>query len=55
MGGLFSKPKTEKIPDAPTPEEAEGTSRTKAQLKAGRIKEQDTLLSSGEERAKLLG
>jgi len=55
MGGIFSKPKAPAIPKEPTPEEAEVKTRKKQQLRSGRIQEQSTLLSSTEERAKLLG
>ena len=55
MGGIFSKPKGPAVPKEPTPQEAEVTARKKQQKRAGRIDEQSTLLSSQEERAKLLG
>jgi len=54
MGGIFSSKKVEQ-PKAPTPQESEVKSRKKQQGRALRIEEQDTLLSSQEERAKLLG
>ena len=55
MGGIFSKPKPVAQPKVPTPQESEVTSRKRQQGRASRIEEQDTLLSSNEERAKLLG
>lgn len=55
MGGIFSKPKAPAVPKEPTPQEAEVSARKKQQQRAGRIDEQSTLLSSQEERAKLLG
>ncbi len=54
MGGIFSKPKTPAAPKVPTPEESEVKSRKRQQGRALRMKEQDTLLSSDEERLKLL-
>lgn len=52
MGGSPSTPKAPKIP---TPQENEVKARGKTNKRLARVSEQDTLLTSDEERVKLLG